>query len=135
MWLINCRIWWSKLNSKTAEFNDGGWISEPESFAFNGNSDWTVFSCFVLYLLNGNWVCVFFIFLVNEIAFSEFSENSELVLIFFPFLIQIENFSFKSRLFPSMKNNGNTIVVGRLRTLIPLHVKIKCECLLLTFVF
>ena len=43
----------------TAEFDDRGWISEPESFTFNGNSNWIGFSFFGLHLLNENLLCVF----------------------------------------------------------------------------
>ena len=71
MWLINCRIWWHRLGLKTwvtfngsdwsiAEYDDRGGISEPESFTFNGNSNWTGFSFFGLHLLNSNLLCVFF---------------------------------------------------------------------------
>lgn len=111
--------WIRKLESLTfnrsdwsiAEFNDEFWISEPGSFAFNGNSNRTGFSCFGLYLLNNNLVCVFLIPAVDFFGewnslFWVFWEFELTCFTFFPFLIQIEAFSFKSRLSLAWKIMG-----------------------------
>ena len=63
------------------------------------------------------------IFLINVFPkfwemsdFSEYPENSnQLFKLCLPFPIQIGSFSFQSRLFPSMKNNGNIIIMFKAR--------------------
>ena len=141
MWLINCRIWWHRLGLRTwvtfngsdwsiAEYDDRGGISEPESFTFNGNSNWTGFSFFGLYLLNDNLVLYFLILVIdymrgwlilfdecfwktwgNDSLFWVFWEfNSTFFTFFPPFLFNLRLF-FQSKFFPSMKNNGNIMVL------------------------
>ena len=75
---------------------------------------------------------------LQEIAvFSEYSENSDqcFFTFFSPFLFKLR-FFFSNQAFSqheeSWKHNGNGYVEKQ-RILIPLYMKIKCECLLLTY--
>ena len=131
-----------------AEFDYWDWISQHESVSFNGNSSCTGFSFFGFYLLNGNLVCVFFntcgwlhgrligFFWMCSQNFRKWQPFLSILRIqinflniFLPFLIQTETFSFQSRLFPSMNSNWNRMVMLKVEDL---HMKIKCDCLLLT---